>query len=101
MKKGVCVLCVALALAAVGILAGCDQKGAKEEGPAAPTAQAQTTCPVMGGKIDKTIFADYEGKRVYFCCPDCVKTFNKEPQKYVKKLEDEGVTLAKTPAKGG
>ena len=98
MKRVVCALCVALALAAVGILAGCDQKAAA---PEAPQGKAQATCPVMGGAIDKAVFADYEGKRVYFCCPDCVKTFNKEPQKYIKKLEDKGVTLAKTPAKGG
>jgi len=95
MRSAIRALCVALALAAVGILAGCGEQAA------APQGKAQATCPVMGEKIDKKIFADYEGKRVYFCCPDCVKTFNKEPQKYVKKLEDEGVTLAKTPAKGG
>ena len=98
MKSVLRLLCMALVLAAVGILAGCGQEGATVQ---APAGKAQATCPVMGGKIDQAIFADYEGKRVYFCCPDCVKTFNQEPQKYVKKLEDEGVTLAKTPRKGG
>ncbi|HUT37359.1 MAG TPA: hypothetical protein VNE39_28005, partial [Planctomycetota bacterium] len=28
----------------------------------------QTTCPVMGGKIDRKLFVDYEGKRIYVCC---------------------------------
>ena len=28
----------------------------------------QTTCPVMGNPINKDIYADYSGKRVYFCC---------------------------------
>lgn len=59
--------------------------------------KAQTHCPVMGGKIDKSIYADYEGKRVYFCCPQCRQEFLKNPKKWMKKLEDDGVTLEKTP----
>lgn len=77
---GLLVLAVALAIAA------CDQGSA-------PQGQAQTTCPVMGGPINKEAFADHEGKRVYFCCPDCIEAFKKEPQKYLKKLQDEGVAL--------
>lgn len=57
----------------------------------------QATCPVMGGKIDKQYYADYQGKRVYFCCSGCIKEFQKDPAKYVKKLEDSGVTLEKAP----
>jgi YHS domain-containing protein len=63
--------------------------------------KVQTTCPVMGGKIDKEIFTDYDGKRIYFCCKGCPPEFAKDPAKYVKKLEDEGVTLEKVPAKEG
>lgn len=50
----------------------------------------QSTCPVMGGKIDKTIFADYKGQRVYFCCSGCIEPFKKEPEKYLKKLDSMG-----------
>jgi len=57
----------------------------------------QTMCPVMGGEIDKKFFADYQGKRVYFCCNACPATFKKDPVKYIKKLEAEGITLDKTP----
>ena len=47
----------------------------------------QTTCPVMdGNKIDKNIFVEYEGKKVYFCCPDCKAKFEADPQKYIAKL---------------
>ena len=53
----------------------------------------QTTCPVMGGKINKDIYADYEGKRVYFCCDACISPFKKDPAKYISKLEGEGVVL--------
>jgi YHS domain-containing protein len=57
----------------------------------------QTTCPVMGNPIDKTLFADYNGKRVYFCCPGCIDTFNADPEKYIKILEDAGVKLEEIP----
>jgi YHS domain-containing protein len=46
----------------------------------------QTTCPVMGGPIDKTIFTEYKGKKVYFCCKGCVETFKADPEKYIAKL---------------
>ena len=38
-------------------------------------AKEQTTCPIMGGKIDKTVYADHDGKRVYFCCAGCIDPF--------------------------
>ena len=107
-----------IALAAVIFATGCSE-GGKPAAPAekkatgakaaettkesAATAVAdagkpQTACPVMGDKINKAIYADHDGKRVYFCCAGCVNTFKKDPAKYVKKLEDAGVTLAKAPA---
>ena len=46
----------------------------------------QTTCPVMGAKINKDIFVEYEGKKVYFCCPGCEETFLKDTEKYIGKL---------------
>jgi len=65
--------------------------------PQAVQAKEQETCPLMGGKIDKKFFADHNGNRVYFCCGACVAPFNKDPQKYIQKLESEGVLLAKAP----
>jgi len=62
--------------------------------------KAQTTCPVMGGKIkNKKLFADHDGKRVYFCCEMCPEKFKKDPEKYIKKLQDAGVALDHTPKK--
>ncbi len=53
----------------------------------------QTVCPVMGGKIDKDVYVDYQGQRIYFCCPSCKEAFMKEPERYMKKLSDNGVLL--------
>ena len=60
---------------------------------------SQTVCPVMGGKINKTSFVDYDGKRIYMCCAGCEGLLKKDPAKYIKKLEDAGVTLDKVPVK--
>lgn len=56
-------------------------------------AKPQTKCPVMGGPIDKDVFTDYDGQRVYFCCPGCIDTFKANPQKYLKKILDAGIDL--------
>jgi YHS domain-containing protein len=74
-------------------------KGDKEraEGEEA-RGKAQAICPVMGGEIDREVFVDYQGQRVYFCCPGCREPFLKEPQKYLEKMKAEGVTLEAAPA---
>ncbi len=45
-------------------------------------------CPVM--KTEFVLKADspkieYKGKSYYFCCPDCVEKFKKDPNKYIVK----------------
>jgi YHS domain-containing protein len=65
----------------------------------------QTTCPVMGGKVNKALYVDHDGKRIYVCCKGCIDAVKKDPQKYIKKLEADGVTVAKLqttcPVMGG
>jgi YHS domain-containing protein len=61
-------------------------------------AKSQEICPVMGGAINKEVYADYNGKRAYFCCAGCIEPFNKDPETFVKKMETDGVELDKTPA---
>ena len=55
----------------------------------------QTVCPIMGGAIDSRIYADANGKRVYFCCNGCPAAFKKDPAKYIAQMEKEGITLDK------
>ena len=44
---------------------------------------------VCGKKIDTSLVSpfvvDYEGKKYYFCCPQCRRTFESDPKKYLKK----------------
>ena len=52
--------------------------------------QPQTTCPVTGDPIDKKLYIDYKGKRIYVCCASCIAKVKKDPEKYIKKLENLG-----------
>ena len=62
------------------------EHAAMDQVPVKVVAGEQTTCPVMGGPIDKAIFVEYKGKKVYFCCKDCVEKFQANPEKYIAKL---------------
>jgi Cu(I)/Ag(I) efflux system membrane fusion protein len=57
----------------------------------------QTLCPVMGGKINRDVFVDYKGKRIYFCCPGCDGKFREDPEKYLKQMRDKGVEPEDVP----
>lgn len=79
-----------LLLIGLFVLSGCKKKSEPaapiEAGEAASAAIEQKTCPIMGGTIDKNIYTEYKGKRVYFCCAGCQEKFKANPEKYVAKL---------------
>ncbi|MBM4017545.1 MAG: YHS domain-containing protein [Planctomycetes bacterium] len=68
---------------------GAEKAGAPGPGAAAPSQLAQKLCPVMGGPVNPDIFVDYQGRRIYFCCDMCPATFKKDPEKYLKKLDEQ------------
>jgi len=49
------------------------------------------TCPVSGEKLDSMgnpyVFV-YQGQEVKLCCSGCKKDFDKDPAKYLKKIQD-------------
>lgn len=53
-------------------------------------AAPQTICPVMGNPINKNLYVDYDGKRVYFCCGPCPSRFMRYPDAYLKRLAGIG-----------
>lgn len=61
-------------------------------------AKPQTHCPVMGGEINKEFYADYQGQRIYFCCPGCKEPFLKEPEKHLEQMRSKGIQIEKTAA---
>lgn len=43
--------------------------------------------PVCGMQVDENTAkfkSEYKGKNYYFCAPGCKKTFDSEPEKYIK-----------------
>jgi len=60
-------------------------------------AEKQTVCPIMGGEINKDLYVDADGKRIYVCCEGCIEKVKADPQKYIEQLESQGITLEKTP----
>ena len=48
------------------------------------------TCVVSDeklGEMGKPFVHEYKGREIKFCCKSCLKDFNKNPDKYVKKIE--------------
>jgi YHS domain-containing protein len=91
-------LAMTLAAFAAGSLLAADVIKTAPTSPPAAQVRPQTKCPVLGGNINKQIYADYQGKRIYFCCQGCDQEFKKNPEKYMKKLKEQGVTLEPAPA---
>jgi YHS domain-containing protein len=57
-----------------------------------PKPDKLTTCPVsgekLGGDMGKPYVFVYQGQEVKLCCPGCKKDFDKDPAKYIKKIQD-------------
>jgi YHS domain-containing protein len=73
---------------AVGVVDGvklfaADPAPAPSTQPAATAKPINTKCIVSGEDIDPSITVVYNGVTYGFCCQDCVKAFNKNPEKYV------------------
>jgi len=57
--------------------------------PAAASKPVNKFCAVEGEdhEIDPKVTVVYKGKTIGFCCKDCVEEFQKDPEKYVKRLK--------------
>jgi len=89
-QLGIALALIIFVLAGVFLLAGCKKKSEPvvpaETKQVASAKIEQTTCPIMGNPINKNLYAEYKGKKVYFCCPGCKPKFEADPEKYVTKL---------------
>lgn len=88
--------CAVVMLMSAGVM-GQSTKSAKTD-TATTAAQPkllkpQTTCPVSGDPIDKKLYVDHNGKRIYLCCTDCLASVKKAPEKYIRKLEALGQSV--------
>jgi YHS domain-containing protein len=75
------VFLILVILVATRAFAGDDAKPADK-----PT---NAKCPVMLGEgTSLKYFVEYNGQKVYLCCRKCVGKFQKDPEKYMKRLND-------------
>jgi len=48
-------------------------------------------CPVKGEEVDaEAPTVEYNGKVIGFCCPGCDSKFQKDPESYMKNLNEDG-----------
>ncbi len=60
----------------------------------------QTADALSGKPIDRNIYVDHKGKRMYFCCANSRMDFLADPDKYLKVFQRQGVTLEDAPSEG-
>ena len=57
----------------------------------------QTNDQISGKPINKNVYEDYNGKRIYFCCEFHKKPFRKDPEAYFKQFQGKGIVLEDAP----
>ena len=91
-------LIAALALSAAVAVAA--DAPAKKKRPSTRPAEAAAVTPYplktcivsgeeFGGDMGDPVVIQKDGREIKFCCSSCVKKFNKDPEKYLKKLDEE------------
>ena len=72
----------------ISLAAHADDNDKKADKPKPYTLK---NCPVsdekLGGDMGKPYVYIYKDREIKFCCKDCRKDFDKDPAKYIKKLE--------------
>lgn len=85
---------------AAGILSARADEKHKDHKDAKPKPYTLKTCPVSDEKLDadpdmKSHSFVHEGREIKLCCKSCLKDFNKDAAKYVKKIETAEKKAAK------
>ena len=83
------------AAGSVGACATCGCSGAAAPAQASLSGEKapltpQATCAIMGGKIDKRMFVDVGGHRIYACCAACLPKIKADPDKAIVALKAKG-----------
>ena len=78
-------LAMTIAVVTFGVFAA-DQKPAPKAKPY-PLKTCIVSDEPLGGEHGEPYAFVHEGQEIKLCCKPCLKDFNKEPAKYLKKLE--------------
>jgi len=55
----------------------------------------------LGGEMGKPFVFEYKGQEMKLCCKSCKKDFDKDPAKYIKKMEEAEKKAATDKPKSG
>jgi len=87
---------------------GCDKKFLKDanthftamKARGEVTESIQTHCAVSGDKLDNHKHSiTLAGRKIYFCCKDCIKDFKKDKDTYLKKMSVKKTDATKSKEK--
>ena len=74
----------------LGVALVCQAADKSDKAASKPKAYTLKTCPVSDEKLgdmgDPYVFT-HEGREIKLCCKGCLKDFNKDSAKFVKKIE--------------
>ena len=76
------------AFASTPVLRAEDSKDSKEKAKPYPLKKCIVSDEDIGGGDMKPYVWVYKGQEIKMCCKDCKKDFMKEPDKYMKKIEE-------------
>lgn len=77
------------------------EKAAQQKAALAKMPRVQVNCPLSGRPIDKEIFVEVAGEKVYTCCNNCKSRYAANPGKYAAKLAASYTYQTKCPVMGG
>jgi YHS domain-containing protein len=66
-------------------------------GPIGEPGKPQAVDAFSGKPIVRTVYTDYGGERIYFCCPVSRGTFLQDPARYYDLIKKRGIVLEKAP----
>jgi hypothetical protein len=64
----------------------------------APHIYYQTRDAFSGKLVNRDIYSDYKGKRIFFCCENSKDSFLKDPERYMRRFKELGVALHDAPS---
>ena len=87
------VLCSTLALLVGGFAVAREGDEKREVPSTQPTTQTSDVavnknCAVeQTDPVDPEVWTMHDGKKIGFCCKECIETFKKDPEKYLKTMK--------------
>ncbi len=89
MKKSHLLVAVFALLLGTCVVMAADKPATQPAADKATIKAINKFCAVEGGDhtVDAEFFTMYKGQKIGFCCKDCIKSFEEDPDAYIAKLK--------------